>query len=103
MNTKDYLDLGYAQELSLFQPSLIDTGVQKTRWIQHKPVTQMERNLEFVITNNSSAYIDLARTTLQLQVQLLKQDGSVIPEVPSGIDIPDEVGKYRIMSCFSIL
>ena len=59
MNTSsDSMEFGYTSELSIFKPSLVDTGVQKVRWIPYKPVTQMERGIEFVINNNSSAYID---------------------------------------------
>ena len=99
MNTSsDIMEFGYTSELSLFKPSLIDTGVQKVRWIPYKPVTQMERGIEFVVNNNSSAYIDLARTTLNLQVQILKEDGTVLPEIGKGLDIPEGASKKNIYS-----
>ncbi len=94
MNTSsDSMEFGYTSELSIFKPSLVDTGVQKVRWIPYKPVTQMERGIEFVINNNSSAYIDLARTSLNLQVQILKEDGTAIPPLGDGLDIPEDASK----------
>ena len=96
MNTSsDIMEFGYTSELSIFKPSLLDTGVQKVRWIPYKPVTQMERGIEFVINNNSSAYIDLARTSLNLQVQVLKEDGTALPELGKGLDVADEASEYR--------
>lgn len=87
----EYFDFGYSANLSLFQPPLIDSGVEKTRWIPYKSVSQMDRGLEFVVSNNSSAYIDLSRIRLQLQVQIRQEDGTALPIIPPGADkIPPE-------------
>ena len=96
----DFMEFGYTSELSLFKPSMIDSGVQKTRWIPYKPVTQMERGLEFVVNNNSSAYIDLSRTTLNLQVQVLKEDGTVLPKMPPGLEIKSDGSKQILNNCY---
>ncbi len=92
---EDIMEFGYSSELSLFKSSLIDSGVQKTRWIPYKPVSQMERGLEFVVNNNSSAYLDLSRTTLSLQVQVLKEDGTVLPGVGTGLDVSTDGSKFK--------
>ncbi len=91
---EDIMEFGYSSELSLFKSSLIDTGVQKIRWIPYKPVSQMERGLEFVVNNNSSAYLDLSRTTLSLQVQVLKEDGTVLPKIGTGLDVSSDGSKF---------
>ncbi len=94
----DIMEFGYSGELSLFKPTLIDSGVQKVRWIPYKPVSQMERGLEFVINNNSSAYLDLSKISLSLQVQVLKEDGTVLPAVGPGLDVSSDGSKLKYFS-----
>ena len=97
--TEEVMEFGYSSELSIFKPSIIDSGVQKIRWIPYKPVSQMERGIEFVVNNNSSAYIDLSRTTLNLQVQILKEDGTALPKIPEGLNIPKDASKFEFRCC----
>lgn len=87
-SSDEYLDFGYTANLSLFQPPLVDTGIEKTKWVPYKSVSQMDRGLEFVVANNSSAYIDLSRTRLHLQVKVCLEDGSSLPVIPPGVEIP---------------
>ena len=104
MNAQDdVMEFGYSDELSLFKPTLIDSGVQKMRWIPYKPVSQMERGLEFVVNNNSSAYLDLSKISLSLQVQVLKEDGTVLPDIGSGLDVSSEGSKLLTLVYFRIL
>ena len=79
---ESHVEFGYSQQLSLFQPSIVDTGVEKFRCIPIRPVSQMDNSLEFVVKNQSSAYIDFKRTTLQIKAQVLLSDGTAIPTVP---------------------
>ena len=94
---EDVVEFGYSSELSLFKPTLIDSGIQKMRWIPYKPVSQMERGLEFVVNNNSSAYLDLAKISLSLQVQVLKEDGTVLPDVGPGLDVTTDGSKLTTL------
>ena len=96
-NEESHIEFGYLSQLSLFQPSIIDTGVERFRCVPTRPVSQMDNSLEFVVKNSSSAYIDFARTTLQLKVQVLMSDGSPIPAVSDLGDM--EPASSKLIKC----
>ena len=73
-------NLGYGEELALFENPIVDGGVQKVRWIEHRPINQISDGsaIEFVISGNGNSYIDLRRTYLHVCAKIVKPDGSNI-------------------------
>ncbi len=68
---------GHSEELALFQSSAIDTGIESVEWVDFRPVSQLTRDgaVEFNLTGNSAAYIDLRRTRLHVKVRITKGNG----------------------------
>ena len=67
-------------ELALFQPAKIEKSIQRTEWINFRPIGQINKGsaIEFVIPGTSNDYVDLAKTRLHIKVRILKADGSPI-------------------------
>ena len=84
-------NLGYGEGLAIFENPVVDGGVQKVRWIEHRPVDQISEGsaIEFVISGNGSSYIDLRRTQLYVRAKIVKPDGTKLPEGPA----PGTAGK----------
>ena len=76
---------GYKSELSIFQKPLLDSGVIDEQYVQYRPLGQITRNgvIQFSIINNTSRYIDLAKTTIETQLKIVRKDGSPLGEKDS--------------------
>jgi hypothetical protein len=74
-------NLGYGEELALFERPVIDGGVEKVRWIEYRPVNQLtpDSAVEFVINGNGSQYIDLRRTLLHVKARVVQGDDTPLP------------------------
>lgn len=70
------------QELSIFEPAPTDTSIQTREWIQYRPVNQISDNsaLDFNIPPQSSAYIDLKRSVLNVKLRLTKANNAPIQD-----------------------
>ena len=76
----------HGEELALFQTPETNTAVQSIEEFLYRPVSQLASSssyLEFSIPGNSTHYLDLSKTRLNLQIRIVKQDGS-----PIGVDDP---------------
>ncbi|XP_060579279.1 uncharacterized protein F54H12.2-like [Ruditapes philippinarum] len=82
----------HQEELSLFVSPPADPSLQSREWITYRPVNQVTNAsaLEFNIPGQSSAYMDLKRSVLNLKIQIVKGDGSAInpDEVVGPINLP---------------
>ena len=69
-------------ELSIFQKPYLTHGVSKIQYVEYKPVSQPSAGsvMEFQVPGNGSQYLDLKSTRLQVKLQILKEDGTVITE-----------------------
>lgn len=79
--------IAISESMNLFTMPLIDIGVSKVRYIEYKPLNQLNQDvgLEFEIPNNGNNYIDLRRTYLICKVRIKKDDGTELPE-STGVD-----------------
>ena len=70
----------HEQELSIFEPAPTDTSLQTREWIQYRPVNQISDNsaVDFNIPPQSSAYIDLKRSVLNVKLRITKADNTPI-------------------------
>ena len=78
-------NLGYGEELAIFETPVVDGGVHKVRWIEHRPVDQISEGsaIEFVISGNGNTYIDLRRTHLYVRAKIVNPDGSKLSDSPA--------------------
>ena len=80
MNREEYNE----QELSIFEPAPTGTSLQTREWIQYGPVNQISDNsaVDVNIPPQSSAYIDLKHSVLNVKLRITKADmecsGSVV-------------------------
>lgn len=82
----------HQEELSLFVSPPADTSLQSREWITYRPVNQVTiaSSLEFNIPGQTSTYLDLKRSVLNLKLQIVKENGSVVDpsEVVGPINLP---------------
>ncbi|XP_045158604.2 uncharacterized protein F54H12.2-like [Mercenaria mercenaria] len=82
----------HKEELSLFTSPPAATTVQSREWITYRPVNQVTTlsALEFNIPGQSSAYLDLKRSVLNLKLQIVKGDGAAVSadEIVGPINLP---------------
>lgn len=73
---KKLSNLGYGEELALFERPLVDGGVQKVRWIEYRAVNQITQGsaIEFQVNRGGNYYVDLRRTHLHVSVRVMKSD-----------------------------
>ena len=74
-------NLGYGEELAIFERPIVDAGVEKVRWIEHRPVNQISQDsaIEFQVSGSGSQYVDLRRTYLYVKAKIVQLDGSDLP------------------------
>ena len=60
-------------ELSIFDVPPTQTLVEKSSWLQYSPISALSNDsaIDFVISNNSTEYLDLSQTLLSLKVSLV--------------------------------
>ena len=72
---------GMSGELDIFEKPVIQTGIVGGNWYQFKPITPVAdgNQITFSVSGQGDQYVDLARTLLNLKIQILKADGTVFP------------------------
>ena len=67
-------------ELSLFEPARRDTSLHSREFIEYRPINQLTDSaaLEFNIPAQSSAYIDLKRSVLNVKLRLVNADNTPV-------------------------
>ena len=82
----------HSEELLLFSLPPSVTSLQSREWIEYRPVSQISGStvLDFNIAAQSSAYIDLKNSLLNIKLQLTEGDGSPLSEdmVASLVNLP---------------
>lgn len=70
----------HRDELSLFVASPSDASIQSREWIEYRPINQITDTsvLEFNIPPQSSAYVDLKRSVLNVKLRIVGEDGTPI-------------------------
>lgn len=68
---------GYSEMLALFTKPDVETGIQDMNHREYCPISQVNGSsvLEFYIPNNGSDYINLKEASLQMEIEILKDDG----------------------------
>ena len=74
--------IGISESMNLFEMPTVDVGVSKIRYVEYKPLNQLNQDvgLEFEIPNSGNQYIDLRRTYLMCKVRVKKADGTDLPD-----------------------
>ena len=72
---------GMSGELDIFEKPVIQTGIIGGNWYQFKPITPVAdgNQITFSVSGQGDQYVDLARTLLNLKIQILQHDGTVFP------------------------
>ena len=80
------------EELLLFSLPPSDTALQSREWIEYRPVNQITGStvLDFNIPSQSSAYIDLKNSRLNVKLRLTNNDGTPLKdgEVVGLVNLP---------------
>ena len=71
-------NLGFNSELLLFQPPVINTGVEHIQWLHISPISQLTEDaaIDFVIPGAGPQYLDLRRSRLYIKVKIVKGDNT---------------------------
>ena len=70
------------EELLFFSLPPSDTALQSREWIEYRPVNQITGStvLDFNIPSQSSAYIDLINSLLNVKLRLTNNDGTPLKD-----------------------
>ena len=73
----------HQSQLNLFTKTPSDTSLKSKKWIEYKPTNQINDTsaINFSITAQSSAYVDLKSSVLNVKLRLTNGDGTPINEV----------------------
>ena len=69
-------------ELDLFSIPPTQTSIEFGHWVEHHPLATITDSgpLEFSISGSGEDYIDLANTHLYIHAQIVKADGTNLPD-----------------------
>ena len=69
---------GMPGELDIFEKPVVQTGIIGGNWYQFKPITPVVdgNQITFQVSGQGDQYVDLARTLLNIKIQITKPDGS---------------------------
>ena len=72
------MDAGFNSELMLFQPPVVNSGVDYVQWMECRPLNQLteDGSVDLQVTGQGSQYLDLQRSRLYVKAQIVKEDGS---------------------------
>ena len=75
--------IGYSEELAIFQKPIQNVGIKNTHVTAFYPVNDFSTQgvIQFQVTNNSSNYLDLRRTRLNITCKVVRQNGDKIEPV----------------------
>ena len=84
--TQEVLDdayIGYSEELAIFQKPIQNVGIKNNHITTFYPVNDFSTQgvIQFQINNNSSNYLDLRRTRLNITCKIVRQNGVSIEPV----------------------
>ena len=65
-------------ELMLFQPPLVQKGVEYTQWIECRPTNQIteDGSIDIQVKASGGQYLDLNRSRLHVKAKIIKEDGT---------------------------
>ena len=68
----NHVEENHEDELSVFTPPPVNTGVQTRNWIEYRPTNQISREstLGFLIPPQSIRYMHLRRSTIKIKLQI---------------------------------
>ncbi len=69
-------------ELDLFSVPPTQTSIEHGQWVEHHPLATITESgpIEFSISGSGEDYLDLANTLLYVRAQIVKADGTNLPE-----------------------
>ena len=64
-------------ELMLFQPPVVNEGIEYQQWIECRPVNQIteDGSIDIHVKASGSQYLDLQRSRLYVKAKIVKEDG----------------------------
>lgn len=69
-------------ELDIFSVPPTQTSIEHGQWVEHHPLATITDNgpIEFSISGSGEDYLDLGNTLLYVRAQIVKADGTNLPE-----------------------
>ena len=91
--------------MSIFEAPPINTAIQVREWLEFRPINQLSENsaIEFHVVPQSTGYIDLKRSLLNVKLKLTKEDGTPLTDfdLVTLVNLP-YIYKYTKKSIFTI-
>lgn len=80
---------GYTKALALFQRPPTDVGIDHISYIDYKPVSSISDGspIDFLISGNTSNYIDLQKCKLKLKLRIVGSDGTLLTESKDNVGL----------------
>ena len=75
--------MGVTPQLDLFQPPIIQNGIERNIIIEYRPTSQIssqEAPVSFVLGGDSKHYLDLRKTKLYVKAKVTREDGTAVPK-----------------------
>ena len=68
------------KELDLFSAPPTQVAIENGQWIEHNPISSLESSstIEFLVSGSGDDYMDLSRTLLHLEVNIIGHDGGTL-------------------------
>lgn len=74
------MEENHVNQMSIFETPPTDTAIQVREWIEFRPINQLGEDaaVEFHVVPQSTGYMDLKMTRLNLKIKVTKGDGSSV-------------------------
>ena len=77
-NKMSNFGLGFNSELAIFQPPVINIGIERLQWLEISRISQLteDGSVDIVIPGSGSQYLDLKHSRIHVKGKIVKQDDS---------------------------
>ena len=74
------MEENHVQQMSIFEPPPTNTAILVREWIEFRPINQLGEDaaIEFHVIPQSTGYMDLKQSRLNVKVKIIKEDGSSV-------------------------
>jgi hypothetical protein len=79
--------VGYPEELAMFEKPIQNVGIKRCHCTKYYPVNDFSNQgvIQFSVQNNSSSYIDLKKTLLNVTCKIVARNGDIVKPPVGGI------------------
>ena len=76
-------------ELMLFQPPVVNEGIEYLQWIECRPVNQIteDGSIDIHVKASGSQYLDLQRSCLYVKAKIVNEDGGNLVAADESVNL----------------